>query len=245
MNKWLIAIISLLGLTAAAADEQLSCHAAYLPADKFDDAMQFTAPVWQKTPVYPFRPAGTKCPAKLNENGTVKFLWNENYLFVMADMEDSDIVQENDKDNQHHYNTGDVLEIFIRPAGQHCYWEIYATPNNHKTVFFYPSGGRKLPSCLQKDGMTGYQIHVELNGTLNNPVDRDKGWRCIAAIPMKELQKQCPLDFSPPWLVQVARYNYSVYLEDLEHSIIGITTTEYADYHKFSSYVKLYFNKNQ
>jgi len=167
MNKWLIAIINLLGLTAAAADEQLSCHAAYLPADKFDVSMQFASPAWQQTPVYPFRPAGTKCPAKLNENGTVKFLWNENYLFVMADMDDSDIVQENDKDNQHHYLSGDVTELFIRPVGQRQYWEIFATPNNHKTVFSYSSPGRRLPSCRQPDGMPGYQIKVELDGTLN------------------------------------------------------------------------------
>jgi len=243
MNKWLIALISLLGLTALAADEQLSCHAAYLPAGKFDDAMQFASPAWHQAPAYPFCTAGTKCPAKLNENGIVKFLWNENYLFVMVDMEDSDIVQENDKDNELHYLTGDVLEIFIRPAGQRCCWEIYATPNEHRTVLFYPSHGRLLPSCLLLNGMDGYQTKVELSGTLNNMSDRDQSWRCIAAIPMKELQKQCPLDFSKPWLVQVARYNYSVYLEDTEFSIIGIAKSEYANYHWFPSYVKLYFDK--
>jgi len=251
MDKSIVKLCSLMGLiallvgcNAGITDSKLIANAEYVPKGA-GDVWIFDALVWQHVPAYPFFPAGKKCPPTVAEGGTVHFLWNEDYLFVMADMKDSDLVQESDKDNQHHYASGDVLEIFIRPAGQRCYWEIYATPNNRKTVFFYPSGGRQLPSCLLSNGMTDYQIKVELQGTLNNPADHDRGWRCIAAVPLKELRKQCPLDFNSLWLVQVARYNYSAYLEETEFSQIGITTSEYPNYHRFASYAKLHLDKKQ
>jgi len=94
-----------------------------------------------------------------------------------------------------------VLEIFIRPPDSQCYWEFFATPNQHQAVTFFLSSGRRLPGCLQKKGMDGYRITVELDGTLNNYADRDHGWKCIAAILLKELRKKCRLDFSATWLV--------------------------------------------
>ena len=224
------------------SDSQLKINAKYLQKD-INDLWDFNNPAWQKTSMYPFLPAGTRCPTVLSEGGVVRFLWNEDYLWIMADMKDSDIVQECDQDNRHHYQTGDVLEIFIRPARHDWYWEFYATPNGHKTVFSYPSGGRRLPSCLLPSGMPDHQIKIELHGTLNNMSDRDNGWCCIVAIPLKELREKCPLDFSIPWMVQVARYNYSVYLQKTEYSILGRTTSLDPDFHCFSSYALLYFDK--
>jgi|GEM_PF-2539723 len=242
MTSRILLTLGLLFAGLALTAEPLQYHVPHV-AGTIAELGVFSAPAWEKVPALPFRSAGLEHP-ELTEGGTVKMLWNEDTLFLFADMVDSDLVQEEDKDGEHLYRFGDVLEIFIRPAGVRCYWEIYAAPNGRRSSFFYPSRGRRLPSCFTEPLMPGYQINVELRGTLNHPADRDQGWRCIAAIPMKALQaKAGKLDFSKPWLMQVARYNYSVYLDNTEFSQIGITVSKSPDYHQFKSWVEVFLDK--
>jgi len=222
--------------------QQLRCQASYV-ANGVTAADSFNAPAWKNAVEYPFLPAAvgvnTVC-----EGGSVKFLWNEEYIFIMATMHDSDLVQENNQDNQHHYQTGDVLEVFLKPLGQSGYWEIYATPNDRQTVFYYPSFARRLPSALRKERMPGLITKIELNGTLNNPTDRDQGWRAIIIIPFKSLQKDCPqAKPQSQWIVQVSRYNYSLYLDACELSQIGRTFTPAPNYHHFPSWAVLELSK--
>ena len=239
MLKWGFVLSLCLGVAAMAGADLVQYH-AQRNSGNLAALSNFSAPAWTQAPSLPFRYAALETPT-LIEGGNVKFLWNEEYLFVFADMIDSDIVQEADKDGEHFYRSGDVLEIFIRPAGAACYWELYVAPNGHLTTFFYPSRGRLLPSCFNEPAMPGYQAKIELDGTFNNYADRDHGWRCIAAIPMKSLaEKAGALDFRKPWLVQVARYNYSVYLDQTEYSQIGITTTKTPNYHEFKSWINLF-----
>ncbi|MGE4564334.1 MAG: hypothetical protein AB7F32_05650 [Victivallaceae bacterium] len=200
----------------------------------------------QKSPAaneYPFRPASAGAPALL-EGGTVSFFHDRKHLRVLVEITDSDLVQESEADNQHHYRSGDVLEIFIRPAGFRCYWEIYVTPNEKITVFFYPSPGRRLPSCLQSKPLDGLSFEVELHGSLNDYQDRDKGWKCDVVIPFNSLEKQCgqKFDFSKPWEIQISRYNHSVYLDKKEYSQLGIARGN-LDFHDFSSWALLTFDK--
>jgi len=220
-------------------DQRQNITVASIP-DNSNDIMNFDATAWKNAPSYPFLPATAKGSA-VAEGGTVKFLHDKNRLIVLADMTDSDLVQENDKDNQHHYLSGDLLEVFVRPYGKKCYWELYGTPNNRRSVFFYPSFARRINTCLQDKLMDGLIIKTELKGTLNNYTDKDNGWRCLMIIPLKELEKECgKIDFSQPLEVQVARYNYSVYLADQEFCQIGKSNSDYPNYHNFSSWVKLY-----
>jgi len=198
----------------------------------------------QRAPVacqYPFRPAWAGAPA-ISEEATVRFFHDRQHLRVAAAMIDSDLVQESDDNNRHHYLSGDVLEVFIRPADLQCYWEIFVTPNERTSVFFYPSAGRRLPGCLQKKTLDGLTFSVKLHGTLNMYQDRDNGWECEVTIPFEALEKQSEhkFDFTKPWEVQVSRYNYSAYLEKTECSQLGIATGR-LDYHDFSSWVLLTF----
>ena len=136
------------------------------------------------------------------------------------------------------------MEVFVKPAGQPSCWELYVAPNQRKSSFFYPSHGRILPSSFTNFIMPGLLCKAKLDGTLNNWKDRDRGWKAIMAIPLAELEKSCgKLDFASPWLVQVARYNYSYYLDSLEYSMLGIAKKPNADFHHFPAYVELEFVK--
>ncbi len=157
------------------------------------------------------------------ENGTAKIIWDDKYIYVGAKLYDSDIVQESNEDWVHHYKTGDVLEVFLKPNGRLNYWEIYATPNSKKTAFFYYSRGRVgLPSGFSSK-MPGLIVASTCNGTLNNVNDRDQFWTTEMAIPRKELEKHGgKIIPGKEWSFLVSRYNYSAYFDrGVELSLTG------------------------
>jgi hypothetical protein len=154
----------------------------------------------------------------LAEKGFVKFLWNDDYLYMGVEFEDSDVVAEGEEDGLHHYLMGDLAELFLWPEEQTWYWEMYVTPAGKQTTFFFPGPGRQgLPSSFK----SGFRLKVaaRVDGTLNNWHDRDRKWVGEMAVPVKELtargEKWGP---GSAWRVLVGRYNYSRYLPAVENS---------------------------
>lgn len=158
----------------------------------------------------------------LTDKGQVKFLLDDNNLYIAITFNDGDIVAEGSSDNELHYRMGDVCEIFLKPPGQNYYWEIYATPKGNKSFFFIPGRGRlAVPSCFE--GFPNDMIFSsEILGTLNDFSDEDKKWVCEIAIPREFEMQHLGLEnvkIEPDWKMLVARYNYSVYLENKELSM--------------------------
>jgi len=200
-------------------------------------------PIWAHAPAYPLKAAwryrGEHTP--LSEGGTIKLAWDARYLYVAAWMEDSDVVAEGQNDNEHHYMTGDVLEVFLKPHGARCYWELYGTPAAHKTVFFYPARGRAvLPSSARSD--FDLKVAASVEGTINDWHDRDKGWKVMLAIPLDALRKiGGPLDpESPEWSILVSRYNYSAYHEVMGGELSAVIPSRGdSDFHRYERWTLL------
>jgi hypothetical protein len=187
--------------------------------------------VWQRATAYPLQlPAGSSDLDKLYDprvaageskpwdGGEVRLAWDDKYLYVAVKFEDSDVVAEGTEDQLHQYRMGDTAELFLKPADQTWMWEMYATPAGHKTAFFYPGPGRSfLPSVENYHSRLKVAAHVD--GSLNQWHDRDNGWSAEFAVPLDELRDVGePLAPGKPWLILVARYNYSRYLGHLELS---------------------------
>lgn len=178
-------------------------------------------PAWEQAKEYSLGLNGPADEAGQSalEGGTVRLLWDDIYLYLGVTLTDSDVVQEDDRDQQHHYQTGDVLELFLKPADRSYYWEFYVTPNGRKTAFFYPGRGRLgLPSGL--DYHSDLAVATQIDGTLNNWRERDKGWTAEMRVPLDELTRQ-GIEFGPgaSWQVLIGRYNYSAYLPNRELSM--------------------------
>lgn len=178
------------------------------------------------------------------ENGTAKILWDDKYIYVGAKLYDSDIVQEGDKDWEHLYLTGDLLEVFLKPNGKRNYWEIYATPNNKKTAFFYHSKGRLgLPSGFDYK-MPGLIVASTCNGTLNKVNDRDQFWTTEMAIPREQLEKHGGQIFSgKEWRFLVSRYNYSAYFDTGQELSLTGKPAGGGGYHNFKSWKSIRFSR--
>ena len=195
---------------------------------------------WEKAEELSFQALdGSFC----TENGSVKIIWNDEYIYIGAKLHDSDIVQESNKNWVRHYQTGDVMEVFLKPNDRLNYWEIYATPNSKKTAFFFYSKGRHgLPSCLATK-MPGLIVVSSCKGTLNNANDRDKFWITEMAIPRKQLEKHGgQIIARKEWSFLVARYNYSAYFDTgAELSLTGKSAGG-GGYHNFKSWRSIRFS---
>ncbi len=206
---------------------------------KLDDS------VWQKTHVYATSLAQADLDGgkMLQETGEVRLAWDDKNLYVAVRYHDSDIVQECDEDQAHHYLHGDLAEVFLKPAGSTWYWELYVTPNRHKTHLFFPGVGRL---GLKSSDAYEMELHVDAQcqGTLNEWGDRDTSWTGEMAIPIKELTRHGD-DFGPEagWSILVARYNYSRYLPTRSAELSMAPRLPAASYHDLPNYAELRLEK--
>lgn len=193
------------GIGEKQSDEMIigSCpeHSIRLDADASE-------PVWKNTVPYDLHLIPQSRYVRENapfQPGTVRFLFDRDYLYVSAELADDDIVQYG-SDNEDLCKRGDLLEIFIRNCRKGCYWEIHLSPAGKSALLFYPNAGRRIfPEAIAKS--TPVKLAVRLDGTLNNCRDNDRGFRIEAAIPREVFGN----DFGENgiWTVMAARYNYS------------------------------------
>jgi hypothetical protein len=143
----------------------------------------------------------------------VKMLWDDSYFYVAADIEepgvwatykdrDSVIYEEND------------FEVFIDPDGDtqgYCELEMNAlnTVCDRLLVKPYRDGGPALTAW----DIRGLKTAVRIEGTANNPKDKDKGWTVEIAFPWMALRefepdKRRAPDPDDQWRVNFSRVEY-------------------------------------
>ena len=118
---------------------------------------------------------------------TAKMLWDDDYLYVGAVLEEPNILAKLTQRDTIIYYDND-FEVFIDPDSDgHNYFEIEVNANN---VLFdlmldkpYRVGGDFF---LQWD-CPGIKSGIHIEGTLNNPNDTDKYWSVEMAIPRQAL----------------------------------------------------------
>ncbi|MBQ8888658.1 MAG: carbohydrate-binding family 9-like protein [Bacteroidaceae bacterium] len=145
-------------------------------------------PSWQKAPsTEEFEDISGEGFATPKYKTTAKMLWDDDYLYVGAVLEEPNIVANLTQRDTIIYYDND-FEVFIDPDNDaHNYFEIEV---NARNVLFdlilekpYRVGGDFL---LQWD-CPGIQSAIYIDGTLNNPKDEDKFWSVEMAIPRQAL----------------------------------------------------------
>jgi hypothetical protein len=147
----------------------------------------------------------------------VKMLWDDHFLYIGADLEephvwatltehDSVIFQDND------------FEVFIDPDGDnHNYYELEINALNTtwdlRLVTPYRDGG----PALNNWEIPGMRTAVHVDGTLNDPRDRDRGWSVELALPWKALgeyaRRPAPPRSGDQWRINFSRVEWDVITE--------------------------------
>jgi hypothetical protein len=148
----------------------------------------------------------------------VKMLWDDDDLYIGAYLEEPNVWATLTKRDSIIYQDND-FEVFIDPDGDtQNYYELEMNALN--TVWDlllikpYRDGGPAVHSW----DIQGLKTAVKINGTLNNPNDKDKGWFVEMAIPWDVL-KECAFPTSVPkpgdqWRVNFSRVEYRLNVED-------------------------------
>ncbi len=154
---------------------------------------------------------GDKKPLPLQET-RVKMLWDDEYLYIAAQIEEEHIWAYQDKKDQIVYLEND-FEVFIDPDGDtDNYYELEVNAINNTFDLFLPKPYRKGGRAQLKWDIKGLKSAVSVYGTLNDAKDKDKRWFVEIAIPFASLSTEnvkpvIPAETSE-WRINFSRVNW-------------------------------------
>jgi hypothetical protein len=147
-----------------------------------------------------------------------KMLWNDEYLFIGAELEEAHIWAYQTEHDSVIFHDND-FEVFIDPNGDNqLYGEFEMNARNTTwdllLVRAYRDGGPAINGWEIK----GIRTAVHLDGTLNDPSDTDRGWSVEIAMPWKALGEIAGRP-SPPkegdqWRINFSRVEWHVDVKD-------------------------------
>ena len=178
------------------------------------------------------RPAKTKTKAKL--------LWDREFLYFFADMEDTDLYADIKEHDGMLWNN-DVFELFFKPSDDKPgYYEFQVNAAGAVLDMFIPRRNAGGYQRFIKDGKFHIDAKVNLRGTLNKWTDKDDGWSVEGKIPWTDFLRTGgrPKE-DEKWKFALCRYDYSVDFEGPELSTCAPLTK--SNFHAFEDYATLTF----
>ena len=147
-----------------------------------------------------------------------KMLWDDDFFYIAAELEephvwgtvtqhDAVIFQDND------------FEVFIDPNGDaQEYYEFEMNALNTTWDLLLKKAYKDGGPALNSWEATGLKTGVRVNGTLNNPRDKDKGWSVEIAFPWKALGEYAHRPAPPlegdQWRVNFSRVEWQMEVVD-------------------------------
>ena len=147
-----------------------------------------------------------------------KMLWNEEYFFIAAELEEPHVWGTITQHDAVIFQDPD-FEVFIDPDGDsHNYYEFEMNALNTGWDLFLPKPYKDGGPAMNEWEIPGLKTAVHVNGTLNDPADRDKGWSVEIALPWKVLAEKAA-HAGPPregeqWRVGFSRVEWQIEIKD-------------------------------
>lgn len=211
-------ILSLFCLNSAAQAPR--SYIAYKTSEEIEIDGKGQESAWEKAPWSAdfIDIEGEKTPTyKTN----VKMLWDEDYLYFLAEMEEPHVWGTlKQRDTVIFYNND--FEIFIDPDGDtHNYMEFEMNALNTVWDLFVVKPYREPAPVLDSWDIQGLKTAVNIEGTLNDPTNKDKGWSVEIAIPwevLKEANTHNEVPKNEFWRINFSRVNWDFQLEEKTYS---------------------------
>lgn len=116
-----------------------------------------------------------------------KMLWDDNYLYIAATLEDKHVWSYLENRDQIVFFDND-FEVFLDPNNDaHRYFEYEINALNTIFDLFLPKPYRAGSGALISWDSNRLKHAVKVLGTLNNPNDEDRGWTVEMAIPFADV----------------------------------------------------------
>lgn len=116
---------------------------------------------------------------------SARITWDDTHLYVAYETKDDDIRNTHTANDSTLWE-GDVVEMFVQPAGSAAYYEFQWTPA--KATFDAKFTGHRKPAWQEAAKWNaGGKNGVMLDGSVNSDEGADKSWTVEAAIPFSAL----------------------------------------------------------
>lgn len=147
----------------------------------------------------------------------VKMLWDDTYFFIAAQLDEPHVWATLTKHDSVIFHDPD-FEVFIDPDGDnHEYYELEINALNTEWDLFLARPYRDGVKALDAWEIPGLKKAVHVDGTLNDPTDRDRGWSVELAIPWAVLgehaHRPAPPRDGDSWRVNFSRVEWEVVTE--------------------------------
>lgn len=199
---------------------------------KIDDpAWKSAAPIERFAAFWDKRTAGSKTKALL--------LWDDQALYFAGTMSDSEIKAFGSKRNDKLW-FGDVFELFLKPAeARPEYYEFQVNPKSVILELAFPKRGFDFETLAAKPPL-GFTAAAAVNGTLDEPGDKDESWTVEGKIPWTVFESTGGRPKSESvWRFAICRYDYGA--EGTEPLTISSAPLTKPSFHRYEDYGKLTF----
>ena len=201
-------------LAAAQTPKEYTCHRAGQPIridGRLDDAPWAKAP-WTDDFV---DIEGAAKPAPRFRT-RAKMLWDDRYLYVAAELEEPHVWATLTAHDSVIFHDND-FEVFLNPSGDSLnYFEFEINALNTGWDLFLPKPYRAGGKADNSWEIPGLQTAVAVNGTLNDPRDRDRGWTVEIAFPWSAFASRAPVQRPRPadaWRINFSRVEWRTNVE--------------------------------
>jgi hypothetical protein len=136
-----------------------------------------------------------------------KMLWDDDYLYIGAELEEPHVWATLTEHDAVIFHDND-FEVFLNPSGDgRNYFEFEMNALNTGWDLFLPKPYREGGSADNSWEIPGLKTAVWVNGSLNDPRDRDRGWMVEIAFPWSAFASRTPV--ARPQIGQEWRINFS------------------------------------
>jgi hypothetical protein len=143
----------------------------------------------------------------------VKMLWDDDFLYIAAELEEPDVWATLTAHDSVIFRDND-FEVFLNPTGDMLkYFEFEINALNTGWDLFLPKPYNKGGSADNSWEMPGYKSAIAIDGTLNDPRDRDKGWSLELALPWSAFVERSGRARPSPgdsWRINFSRVEWQV-----------------------------------
>ena len=216
LELWLAAVALTAAATAAEIPRRYECHraAGAVRVDgRIDDAEWGTAP-WTEG----FVDIQGDAKPRPRFRTRVKMLWDDEYFYIAAELEEPHVWGTLTRHDSVIFHDND-FEVFIDPNGDTLeYYELEINALNTTWDLFLPKPYRFGGKADNRWEIPGMRTAVRVDGTRNDPRDRDRGWTVEIALPWKALGEYAHRP-APPMPGDEWRVNFS--RVEWEHEIVG------------------------
>jgi hypothetical protein len=146
-----------------------------------------------------------------------KMLWDEQFLYVAAELEEPHVWATFTEHDSVIFRDND-FEVFLNPSGDGLnYFEFEINALNTGWDLFLPKPYRQGGRADNSWEIPGLKTAVRIDGTLNNPADRDRGWTIEIAFPWTAFASRAAVTRPKPgdeWRVNFSRVEWQTVVRD-------------------------------